>query len=122
MTQPGNHSNDGIDRALAQRLDALKNANTVRVDRKKLKRDLAGGRRSIESVLAKPPACVLSARISDLLIELPRYGRVRVDKVLTSCRIPANTRIDALSKQQRHALVAGVTRHAPASLRAATAR
>lgn len=110
-----------VDPALAQRLDALKNANTVRTDRKKLKRDLAGGRRSIGTVLANPPACIHSAKISDLLIELPRYGRVRVDKVLTSCRIPANTRVDALSEQQIAAIVAGVAQHTPASLRARAA-
>lgn len=125
MNQPAPNPDSGesIDPALAQRLDALEKANRVRVDRKKLKRDLAGGRRSLESVLASPPpACLHTAKISDLLIELPRYGRVRVDKVLTSCRIPASTRIEALSDQQRRAILASVTRHAPASLRTVGAR
>lgn len=124
MNQPAPNPDGGesIDPALAQRLDALEKANTVRVDRKNLNRDLAGGRRSLESVLASPPACVHTAKISDLLMKLPRYGRVRVDKVLTSCRIPASTRIEALSDQQRSAILASVTRHAPASLRAVGAR
>ena len=110
---PATRADDAADAALRQSLDALERANEVRIKRAQLKRDLKGGRRTLESVLRDPPHYVLTAKIIELLLELPRYGRVRVEQVLSDCRIATNKRVEQLSDEQRAALVAGVIARAP---------
>ena len=101
------------ERSLVQRMEALQRANEIRTRRAQLKRDLKGGRRTLESVLRDPPEYVLTAKIIELLLELPRYGRVRVEQVLADCGIATNRRVEQLSDEQRVALVAGVIARAP---------
>ena len=110
---PSTRAADAADAALRQCLDALERANEVRIKRAQLKRDLNGGRRTLESVLRDPPDYVLTAKIIELLLVLPRYGRVRVDQVLADCGIATNRRVEQLSDAQRAALVAGVIARAP---------
>jgi hypothetical protein len=61
-------------RSLAQREDALRRATAVRRQRAQLKRDLKTGRRALAEVLTDPPAFVLTAKVADLLLALPKYG------------------------------------------------
>jgi hypothetical protein len=77
---------------LAQRLEALKRANQIRSDRAKLKQDLTAGRARIADVLQNPPACVRTAKVNELLLVLPKFGRVRVSKALTQARIVGTSR------------------------------
>jgi hypothetical protein len=93
------------ERSLTQRLDALERANEVRTKRAQLKRDLKGGRVSIDTLLLDPPAFVETAKVFDMLLAVPKYGRVKVNKVLTHCRISPSKTIGGLSQRQRDELV-----------------
>ena len=86
-------------------MDALARANQIRIKRAQLKRDLKAGRRSIQSLLAQPPEYVETAKVFDMLLAVPKYGRVKVNKILTHCRISPSKTIGGLSERQRAELV-----------------
>src|SRR5687767_1444938 len=93
------------ERSLTQRLDALNRANDVRTKRAKHKKDLKAGRASIHDALTDPPEYLLTAKLFDLLLAIPKYGRVKVNKVLTQCRISPSKTLGGLSERQRNELV-----------------
>lgn len=93
------------ERSLTQRLDALGRANVVRTRRAQLKRDLKAGRTSIHTLLLEPPEYIETAKVFDMLLAVPKYGRVKVNKVLTQCRISPSKTIGGLSERQRDELV-----------------
>lgn len=94
------------ERSLVQRMDALQRANLIRTQRAQLKRDLKAGRRSIHQLLSEPPEFVETAKVFDMLLAVPKYGRVKANKVLTQCRISPSKTIGGLSPRQRGELVA----------------
>lgn len=98
------------DRSPSQRLEALKLANAVRTERATLKRDLKAGRTRIDDVLLDPPDCVHSAKVADIMLAVPRYGRVKVTKVLQRCRISPSKTVIGLSERQRRELVDALRR------------
>ena len=98
------------ERSLMQRLDALKRANDIRTRRAQHKRDLKGSRVSIHQLLLDPPAYVETAKVFDILLAVPKYGRVKANKVLTQCRISPSKTIGGLSERQRSELVAMLRR------------
>jgi len=98
------------ERSLMQRLDALQRANDIRTRRAQLKRDLKAGRTSIHRLLMDPPGYVETAKVFDMLLAVPKYGRVKVNKVLGQCRISPSKTIGGLSERQRGELVAMLRR------------
>ena len=94
------------ERSLVQRMDALQRANDIRSRRAQLKRDLKAGRHQIHELLRKPPDYIETAKVFDLLLAVPKYGRVKVNKILTQCRISPSKTIGGLSQRQRAELVA----------------
>jgi hypothetical protein len=94
------------ERSLVQRMDALQRANQIRTRRAQLKRDLKGGRVSIHELLLDPPDYVETAKVFDMLLAVPKYGRVKVNKILNVCRISPSKTIGGLSQRQRAELVA----------------
>ncbi len=98
------------ERSLLQRMDALARANQIRTKRAQLKRDLKSGRLSIHSLLLDPPEYVETAKVFDLLLAVPKYGRVKVNKILVSCRISPSKTIGGLSERQRSELVSMLRR------------
>ena len=52
-----------------------------------------------------PPDFVETAKVFDMLLAVPKYGRVKVNKVLTQCRISPSKTIGGLSQRQRDELV-----------------
>ena len=60
-------------------MDALKRANDVRVKRAKLKKDLKEGKVRIEKILDNPPEYVSTAKVVDILMAVPKFGRVKAD-------------------------------------------
>jgi hypothetical protein len=92
-------------RSLDQRLDALQRANQIRVSRAQLKRALKASEVTLDQVLLDPPAYVLTAKVYDMLMAVPRLGRVRVSKLLAQCRISQSKTIGGLSERQRSELV-----------------
>ena len=91
-------------------MDALQRANDIRTRRAQLKRDLKGGRRSIHDLLLDPPEYVETAKVFDMLLAVPKYGRVKVNKILSHCRIAPSKTIGGLSERQRAELVAQLRR------------
>ena len=88
-----------------QRMDALSRANQIRTRRAQLKRDLKAGRASIRELLTAPPEWVETAKVFDMLLAVPKYGRVKVNKILQQCRISPSKTIGGLSERQRSELV-----------------
>ena len=86
-------------RSLDQRMDALRRANEIRVRRARLKKDLAG-RVHIESILERPPAYVETAKVFDMLMAVPKFGRVKA-ALPEQCRISQSKTVGGLSDRQR---------------------
>ena len=93
------------ERSLVQRMDALQRANQIRTRRAQLKRDLKAGRVSIHDLLLDPPDYLETAKVFDMLLAVPKYGRVKVNKILVTCRISPSKTIGGLSERQRNELV-----------------
>ncbi len=93
------------ERSHHQRMVALGRANEIRSARAKLKRDLKAGRISIHQLLSKPPKDLETAKVFDMLLAVPKYGRVKANKILTQCRISPSKTIGGLSERQRAELV-----------------
>ena len=98
------------ERSLMQRMEALQRANDIRTRRAQLKRDLKGGRASIQQLLLQPPTYVETAKVFDMLLAVPKYGRVKVNKILQQCRISPSKTIGGLSERQRAELVSMLRR------------
>jgi hypothetical protein len=92
-------------RSLDQRMEALNRANEIRVKRAELKRQLKSGGARIEQVIADPPDYVLTAKVYDMLVAVPRLGRVKVGRLLTQCRISQSKTVGGLSERQRGELL-----------------
>jgi hypothetical protein len=93
------------ERSLNQRMDALTKANEIRTARAQLKRDLKAGRMSIQKLIMDPPEYLETAKVFDMMLAVPKYGRVKVNKILQTCRISPSKTIGGLSDRQRAELV-----------------
>jgi hypothetical protein len=93
------------ERSLVQRMEALQRANDIRSRRAQLKRDLKAGRQPIHELLLDPPEYLETAKVFDLMLAVPKYGRVKVNKILSTCRISPSKTIGGLSQRQRTELV-----------------
>lgn len=98
------------DRSLIQRMEALDRANEIRTRRAQLKRDLKAGRKSIHDLLLEPPEYVETMKLFDAMLACPKYGRVKVNKVLQQCRISPSKTIGGLSQRQRTEVVSMLRR------------
>jgi hypothetical protein len=92
-------------RSLAQRMDALRRANEIRVRRAQLKKDLKAGSAQIEDILRRPPEYVETAKVFDMLMAVPKFGRVKAARFLNQCRISQSKTVGGLSDRQRAELV-----------------
>ena len=110
MKTPAKPTVAAPERSLQQRMDALQRANDIRTRRAQLKRDLKGGRASIHDLLLEPPEFLETAKVMDMLLAVPKYGRVKVNKVLVQCRISPSKTIGGLSQRQRTELVSMLRR------------
>ena len=100
-----------LERGGQARLDLLRRVRAAPHEpRAQLKRDLKGSRISIHQLLLDPPAYVETAKVFDMLLAVPKYGRVKANKVLTQCRISPSKTIGGLSERQRSELVAMLRR------------
>jgi len=92
-------------RSLDQRMEALKRANHIRVRRAQLKKDLKDGRAQIDSILNDPPDWVSTAKVFDMLMAVPKFGRVKAARLLNQCRISQSKTVGGLSERQRAELI-----------------
>ena len=86
-------------------MKALGRANEIRTKRAKLKRDLKAGKVKVDKLLLDPPDWVMSAKAFDMILAVPKYGRVKANKILSQCRISPSKTIGGLSERQRGELV-----------------
>jgi hypothetical protein len=100
-TQP----NAAPQRSLDQRMDALQRANSVRSRRAALKEALKKGGTSIITVIQDPPDYLLTAKVLDLIMAAPKYGRVKAARVMERCRVSSSKTVGGLSDRQRRELV-----------------
>jgi hypothetical protein len=96
------------ERTADQRLAALQTANEVRSRRSALKRDLKAGRQSAAVLLADPPDWLVSMKVVDLLIAVPRWGRGKASKALKLAGVSPQKTLAGLSDRQRDALIAAL--------------
>ncbi len=93
------------ERSLDQRMEALKRANEIRVKRARLKKDLKDGEAQIDEILTHPPDWVSTAKVFDILMAVPKFGRVKAARFLNQCRISQAKTVGGLSERQRAELV-----------------
>lgn len=93
------------ERSLQQRMDALSIANHIRTYRAQLKKDLKAGRADLLDLMLDPPDELETMKIFELLMAVPKFGRVKVNKMLKMSRISPNRTIGGLSRRQRVELV-----------------
>ena len=110
MKAPVQTSNAAPERSLDQRMEALNKANNIRSKRAKLKRDLKAGKANIQTLLLDPPKYVETAKVLDMLLAVPKYGRVKTNRILNQCRISPSKTIGGLSERQRSELVTQLRR------------
>jgi hypothetical protein len=106
MQAPVQSSSAAPERSLDQRMEALKRANDIRSKRAQLKRDLKASKVKIQTLLMDPPEYVQTAKVIDMLMAVPKYGRVKTNRILNQCRISPSKTIGGLSERQRAELVA----------------
>ena len=97
-------------RSLIQRMDALEKANQIRTYRAHLKIDVKAGRKKLHDLLLEPPEELETAKIFDILLAVPKYGRVKVNKLLVQCRVSPSKTIGGLSQRQRNEIVSKLGR------------
>jgi S13-like H2TH domain len=98
-------------RSRDQRMEALKRANDIRVRRAKLKKDLKDGHVRVQTILGDPPDYVETAKVFDILMAVPKFGRVKAARFLNQCRISQSKTVGGLSDRQRAELVGLFDRH-----------
>jgi hypothetical protein len=93
------------ERSQQQRMEALRRANDIRSERARLKEALRNGDIAIADVLSDPPACVATAKVLDLVLAVPKYGRVKANKLLERCRVSSSKTVNGLTPRQRKELL-----------------
>src|SRR5919108_3899924 len=97
-------------RSLDQRMEALARANDIRVRRAQLKKDLKLGQVQIEEILREPPEYVSTAKVFDILMAVPKFGRVKATRYLNQARISQSKTVGGLSDRQRSELIGLLSR------------
>ena len=105
MKAPVQSSTAAPERSLDQRMEALNKANNIRSKRAKLKRDLKAGKVEHPDPADGPAEYVETAKVLDMLLAVPKYGRVKTNRILNQCRISPSKTIGGLSERQRSELV-----------------
>ena len=90
--------------------EQLRRANKSRIARARLKRELRRGRLDLAKLLRDPPPEVVTARVADLLLAAPGWGRVRTNRALNGARISPTKLVGGLSDRQRRELLDWVRR------------
>jgi hypothetical protein len=93
------------ERSLSQRMEALRRANEIRTARAQLKKNLRTGDTTIRAIIAEPPEYVMTAKVFDMLMAVPKCGKVKATRVLNSCRISQGKTMGGLSERQRNELL-----------------
>jgi hypothetical protein len=99
-----------------QHMQALAQANRVRLARAELKRQVADGELSVAQIVLDCPWEAESMSIADLLMSQHRWGRTRCRRFLTSIGMNEAKTIGSMTDRQRHALAARMSGEPAAEL------
>ena len=89
-----------------QHMQALAQANKVRLARAELKRQVADGELSVADVVLDCPWESESMTIADLLMSQHRWGRTRCRRFLASIPMSETKTVGSMTERQRRALSA----------------
>ena len=92
-----------------QHIQALAQANRVRLARAKLKRRIASGERTAAEVIIGCPWEAETMPVADVLTSQRRWGRTRCRKFLASIPMGENKTVGSMTERQRHTLAALLT-------------
>jgi hypothetical protein len=92
--------------AAPQHMQALAQANRVRLARAELKRQVAEGELSVADVVLECPWEAESMSISDLLMSQHRWGRTRCRRFLAAIPMSETKTVGSMTDRQRRALAA----------------
>jgi hypothetical protein len=95
--------------AVAQRSQALTEANRIRSARAELKRELASGRKSAADVIAEPPRSATTMPVLQVVLSQPWWGPARSHRLLQSAAVAEDTSLGTLTERQRRALLTKLT-------------
>lgn len=93
------------DRSIEQRREALRKANDVRSARREFKQQVRFEPRRALDVLREPPAEFETMKVFDLLLAVPKAGRVKVSKWLARSRVSPSKTVAGLTGRQRDELM-----------------
>lgn len=92
-------------RPTAQAMQALSTANTVRLDRSGIKRQIAAGETTVIEIINEPPSAVLTMTVADLLSAQHRWGTTRTRRLLAAIPLLESKRVGTLTARQRGVLI-----------------
>lgn len=92
-------------RTKQQRKAALKEANRIRTERASLKRRMKDRKEDYLELLLEPPQYIETMKVTDLLMAVPKYGKVKTKKVLQLSKISPTKTVGGMSARQRTELV-----------------
>lgn len=93
-------------RSPEQRASALAHANAIRSARAQWKRDVRTRQADPVAVVLDPPAEFESMRVLEVLLAMPKVGRVKADVMLRRAGVSPSKRLGGLTVRQRAQLVA----------------
>jgi hypothetical protein len=93
-------------RTVNQRMTALTEANRIRTHRARLKRDIAADRSLALDCITDPEHDVETMKVLDVLLAMPKTGRVKANRYLKHCAISPSKTLGGLSDRQRQELAA----------------
>jgi hypothetical protein len=93
------------ERSLSQRMDALSEANDIRKKRSKLKREIKARKVDAVRVVQEVPDYCKTMKVSELLMAIPKVGKVKCKKVMASARIKPSRTLSGIPDSQRNNLI-----------------
>ena len=86
-------------------MEALALANQARREKARVKREIKSGQTRLSLLLAEPPCFLEGAEVLELVLAVPKLGRVKASKLLAGIPIPVTKTVGALTDRQRAALI-----------------
>jgi hypothetical protein len=96
------------ERSVQQRQAALLTANHIRSYRARMKKNIRAGMVQVPDLLVEVPWEIETMKVQALLLAMPKWGRVKVDRTLRRWAISPSKTVAGLSDRQREFLVAAL--------------
>lgn len=103
------HETAAPERTLDQRMAALRKGNDIRSRRARFKAQMrasrnGGGKAQALELLTEVPDWAGTMKAPDLLMAVPKIGRVKCNRILNTCRIAPSKTIGGMTERQRREL------------------